>query len=83
MRKAGEDLVLSGYQIPKGTDIVMPVALFAKDCYTKSDEFIPERWLKGETHAECPHVKEASAFSYLPFGYYHYCYLFMDCGDIL
>lgn len=68
MRKAGEDLVLSGYQIPKGTDIVMPIALLSQECYTKQTEFIPERWLKDQTYAECPHVKEASPFSYMPFG---------------
>ncbi|KAL7047149.1 hypothetical protein ACKWTF_002810 [Chironomus riparius] len=70
IRKAGEDLVLSGYRVPKGTDIVMPVAVLSQECYTKKAEFIPERWLKGETHAECPHANEASPFSYLPFGYF-------------
>ena len=62
-------MVLSGYRVPKGTDIVMPVAVLSQECYTKKAEFIPERWLKGEIHTECPHAKEASPFSYLPFGY--------------
>ena len=62
-------MVLSGYRVPKGTDIVMPVAVLSQECYTKKTEFIPERWLKGETHAECPHANEASPFSFLPFGY--------------
>jgi cytochrome P450 family 12 len=70
VRKAGKDLVLSGHRIPEGTEVVMPIALFQRDCYSRNDEFIPERWLKHENTNECPHAKtEASPFSYLPFGF--------------
>ncbi|KAG5678463.1 hypothetical protein PVAND_008135 [Polypedilum vanderplanki] len=69
VRKADQDLVLSGYKIPKGTEVVMPIALFQKDCYTRANEFIPERWLKEILDTNCPHAKEASPFSYLPFGF--------------
>jgi hypothetical protein len=47
----------------------MPVGVLSQESYTKKTEFIPERWLKDESHADCPHAKEASPFAYLPFGY--------------
>lgn len=32
-------------------------------------KFIPERWLKDNTDPQCPHAKNAHAFTYLPFGF--------------
>ncbi|CAO1351187.1 unnamed protein product [Diamesa serratosioi] len=71
VRKTGQDLVVAGYQIPKGLDIVMALQLLAYDenQYVQSKTFIPERWLKDNTDPKCPHSKDAHPFSYLPFGF--------------
>lgn len=73
-RQTGQDLVLEGYQIPKGTHVAMATQLLMQDdkYFGKSAQFIPERWLKDETQAEaisCPHAKGTHPFVYLPFGF--------------
>lgn len=37
--------------------------------FKQSEKFIPERWLKDNTDPQCPHAKDAHAFTYLPFGF--------------
>jgi cytochrome P450 family 12 len=37
--------------------------------FERSDEFIPERWLKDNTDAKCPHASNSHPFAYLPFGF--------------
>ena len=37
--------------------------------FERSNEFIPERWLKGNVDAKCPHSKEIHPFANLPFGF--------------
>ncbi|XP_063698941.1 cytochrome P450 CYP12A2-like [Culicoides brevitarsis] len=73
-RQTNQDLVLNGYQIPKGTHCAMATQLLMKDdrYYGRSAEFIPERWLKDESKAKaegCPHAKQTHPFVYLPFGF--------------
>ena len=70
-RKVEEDVVLSGYKVPKGTEVVMALMLMHKDekQFAQPEAFIPERWLKNNTDASCPHAKDAHPFAYLPFGY--------------
>ncbi|XP_037048515.1 probable cytochrome P450 12b2, mitochondrial [Bradysia coprophila] len=70
VRCAGRDLVLQGYQIPKGTDCLMgTVALLHNEKFVqKADEFIPERFLK-EPQSGCPNAKDIHPFLQLPFGF--------------
>lgn len=37
--------------------------------FERSNEFIPERWLKSNTDSNCPHAKDSHPFAYLPFGF--------------
>lgn len=73
-RQAGRNLVIKGYQIPKGTDVIMNHAFSARQetQFAQTDHFVPERWIKEESRAAavgCPHAKNAHTFSYMPFGF--------------
>ncbi|XP_055381402.1 uncharacterized protein LOC129611988 [Condylostylus longicornis] len=76
-RTTGQDLVLSGYRIPKDTDIAMPTAILYEDedYFVESRKFIPERFLRKDQYVddECPFShgsgKSTNPFSYLPFGF--------------
>jgi cytochrome P450 family 12 len=71
MRSAGEDLVLSGYQVPKGTDIVLNLMMANTDesLFPCAHMFIPERWLK-DKESKCPNaLSPVNPFAYLPFGF--------------
>ncbi|XP_061391257.1 cytochrome P450 CYP12A2-like [Musca vetustissima] len=76
-RKPANNLVLSGYRVPKDTQVSMvSTSLLQNDRhYPRAREFLPERWLRTskdytEGKAECPHnLKASSPFIYLPFGY--------------
>lgn len=37
--------------------------------FDRSNEFIPERWLKENTDPKCPHATDSHPFAYLPFGF--------------
>lgn len=72
-RKLSSELVLQGYTVPKGTNVLIPHNIIAmqEDNFAKAAEFIPERWLKSGGEAEalgCPHSKMTSPFAYTPFG---------------
>lgn len=64
-RSTGKDLVLSGYQVPKGTEVSMiSLSLFRNpDYYQNPDKFMPERWLRE------PQSKKNNPFVHLPFGF--------------
>lgn len=71
MRRTSKDLVIRGYQIPKGVDILMGLMDMHKDTeyFGSPEEFIPERWIRNQEEV-CPHtLKQTHPFSYLPFGY--------------
>lgn len=75
-RTQANDVVISGYRVPKGTLISMNSVTLIKDDahYPRAREFLPERWLRAskenEKSAECPHaLKASSPFVYLPFGF--------------
>lgn len=73
MRRTAENLVIQGYQVPKGVDIVMSMQHIYKDSssFESPEKFVPERWLRNPEAADvCPHsMKQSHTFSYLPFGY--------------
>lgn len=71
IRKISDDLVLSGYQVPKGTEVVMGLMMMHTDekQFAQAQKFIPERWLKDNVDPQCPHSKDAHPFAYLPFGF--------------
>ncbi|XP_025833140.1 probable cytochrome P450 12a5, mitochondrial isoform X2 [Agrilus planipennis] len=69
IRKTLKDLVLGGYQIPKGTIVhtANGVLSLEEEHFVKSKEFIPERWIRnGEKEISC---KNTHPFVFLPFGY--------------
>ena len=70
------DLVLSGYRVPKGMNVSMLSLAIVEDDqhYPKAKQFIPERWLRPSKEtantAECPlALKASSPFVYMPFGF--------------
>lgn len=73
VRVAANDIVLQGFKIPKGTDVLLQhgLASINEKEFPQAKEFIPERWLKDTKPDEigCPHAKSAHPFSYMPFGF--------------
>lgn len=70
------DIVISGYRVPKGTQVSMSITSITRDPkhYPRPNEYLPERWLrateKSEGNAKCPHsLKPSSPFIHLPFGF--------------
>ncbi|CRL03628.1 CLUMA_CG016420, isoform A [Clunio marinus] len=71
VRQLDVDIVLQGYRIPKGTDILVTSNMLAlnEEHFERAGEFIPERWLKNNTEKGCPNAKDSHPFTYLPFGF--------------
>lgn len=71
LRRTTEKLVIQGYQVPKGVDILLGMQQIYKESFEKPEQFVPERWLRNPSEADvCPHsMKQSHPFSYLPFGY--------------
>ncbi|XP_074037567.1 probable cytochrome P450 301a1, mitochondrial isoform X2 [Leptinotarsa decemlineata] len=65
-RTLQEDMVLMGYQVPKGVQVVFPTVVTGsmEEYVTEADQFRPERWLKQESGNFKFHP-----FSSLPYGY--------------
>ncbi|XP_068083408.1 probable cytochrome P450 49a1 [Anabrus simplex] len=65
-RKIANDVVLSNYRIPKGTEVLLNhmVATNKEENFPQANRFIPERWLKGEKEHNKIHP-----FVALPFGF--------------
>lgn len=70
-RKVSEDVVISGFQIHKGTDVVLATSMSNEDSkqFSEPQKFIPERWLKAGNAGSCPQAKSSNPFAYLPFGF--------------
>ncbi|KAH8320006.1 hypothetical protein KR074_011040, partial [Drosophila pseudoananassae] len=69
-----KDLVLSGYQVPRGTGVLMGVLELSNsdEYFAKSADFLPERWLKADSAPgvqACPEARSRNPFVYLPFGF--------------
>ena len=65
-RTTQKDMVLSGYQIPKGSMVsfMWTTTMRSEKHFKNSDEFLPERWLRG-----CPQQNNAHPFAFTPFGH--------------
>lgn len=68
LRKVNQDIVLQGYQIPKGTEISTSQWTLTRDkeYFEDGQKFIPERFLKEDSNAN---IKAKHAFAALPFGF--------------
>ncbi|GAB0089670.1 hypothetical protein DMENIID0001_042490 [Sergentomyia squamirostris] len=64
-RLVGRDIVLQGYQIPKGTDIFMyhHLLYFDEQYFPNPRTFMPERWLRTSKKDD-----KTNPFAFLPFG---------------
>ncbi|KAL6260930.1 hypothetical protein P5V15_008458 [Pogonomyrmex californicus] len=69
LRTMQTEVCLGGYKIPAGFDVVSCHDLITKEPtqFPRPEEYIPERWLRGNT--EFPSAKEAHPFAYMPFGF--------------
>lgn len=68
IRLLPQDVVMSGYLIPKGYEVTTSnVTLMNDETYYKhSDQFLPERFLKDEKYAD---IKGKHPFVFLPFSF--------------
>ncbi|KAH8384894.1 hypothetical protein KR093_011823, partial [Drosophila rubida] len=76
VRTTNQELVLSGFTVPPGSEIAMVHLNLWRDPkhFLQPDEFIPERWLRDgattDSAAGCPAATKSShPFAYLPFGF--------------
>ncbi|EAA12388.2 AGAP008022-PA [Anopheles gambiae str. PEST] len=71
VRNVGHNIVLQGYRIPKGTEVVMGTLALQRDAtyFPQPDAFLPERWLPEGQGMGIPSGKEAHPFIFLPFGF--------------
>ncbi|XP_011686066.1 PREDICTED: cytochrome P450 CYP12A2-like [Wasmannia auropunctata] len=69
LRTMQTDVCIGGYKIPAGFDVAACHSLIAQKPtqFSRTEEYIPERWLRGNT--EFPSAKEAHPFAYMPFGF--------------
>ncbi|GAB1867131.1 Probable cytochrome P450 49a1 [Camponotus japonicus] len=69
LRTMQTDVCIGGYKIPAGFDVVACHSLIATEPtqFPQPQEYIPERWLRGDT--EFPSAKQAHSFAYMPFGF--------------
>lgn len=67
------DVVLSGYRVPAGTQILMINTALNMDetYYPRAKEYLPERWLRPEQNddASLSGLKPSNPFVFLPFGF--------------
>ncbi|XP_055902865.1 probable cytochrome P450 12a5, mitochondrial [Eupeodes corollae] len=70
-RTAGRDIVLGGYQVPKGTNAITNsfLMLLDENYYSRPNEFIPERWLRKNSNSSEIIQDNSHPFSFLPFGF--------------
>ncbi|KAF7283082.1 hypothetical protein GWI33_001488 [Rhynchophorus ferrugineus] len=68
LRTSVKDMVLNGYQIPKGTEVISINILPSRDdkYFMDANEFIPERWLRSTTDEYSS--KNVHPFASFPFG---------------
>ncbi|GFR83462.1 cholesterol side-chain cleavage enzyme, mitochondrial [Elysia marginata] len=62
-----KDVVLSGYHVPEGTQVLICSSSVSKACFDNHDQYIPERWLRTEQGKRSDST--IHPMSVLPFGY--------------
>ncbi|KAL6431239.1 hypothetical protein ACFW04_007137 [Cataglyphis niger] len=69
LRTMPTDICIGGYKIPAGMNVLACHALIAMEPtqFPRPQEYIPERWLRGNT--EFPSAQKAHPFAYMPFGF--------------
>ncbi|XP_018788367.1 PREDICTED: probable cytochrome P450 12e1, mitochondrial [Bactrocera latifrons] len=69
LRSLPTDVVLSGYRIPAGIDIMISSNLLLRneEFVKEPNKFIPERWLRNDTEGKEYYID--NPFVYLPFGF--------------
>ncbi|KAH9500934.1 hypothetical protein Btru_069234 [Bulinus truncatus] len=72
-RTLGVDVVLGGYQVPKGTSVIMSSSRSSLDprYFSEPRRFLPERWMRdaGETPSPDAWERKHHPFACLPFGH--------------
>ncbi|XP_031617812.1 cytochrome P450 CYP12A2-like [Contarinia nasturtii] len=70
-RTAGKDIVIKGYQVPKGTHVAIASMIlhYEDHLFKNASDFMPERWLNEHIPNACPEAKASNPFVYLPFGF--------------
>ncbi|XP_061400831.1 probable cytochrome P450 12c1, mitochondrial, partial [Musca vetustissima] len=70
MRTTGQDLCLSGYQVPKGTNVFLTSNLLLQEdrYFPNAEKFMPERWLRSSNQDDIS-AKNTNPFIFLPFGF--------------
>lgn len=70
-RKLMTPTVLSGYEVPANTHVVMVphTELTNPKHFPQPEKFIPERWLRENKDSSCPNAKTAHPYAFLPFGF--------------
>ncbi|XP_005096577.1 cytochrome P450 27C1-like [Aplysia californica] len=73
MRILNQDTVLSGYLVPKDTNVILGMRRIAHDprYYPDPESYKPERWLRQKQGSQTrrDEVVSRQAFTYLPFGH--------------
>lgn len=71
LREMPKDIVLSGYRIPAGTDVMNASIAYHNhpDYVPRAKEFIPERWLRSDQNRDDMLGKLTLPFMFLPFGF--------------
>ncbi|KAG7196814.1 hypothetical protein KM043_016927 [Ampulex compressa] len=69
LRTMQSDVVINGYKLPKGIDVVACHSILSMDPqqFPQPQEYIPERWLRN--NVDYPLAKNAHPFAYMPFGF--------------
>ncbi|SPP73984.1 probable cytochrome P450 12d1 proximal, mitochondrial [Drosophila guanche] len=69
MRTCPDNVTLSGYNVPKGTPVLLAANAMMKDpaYYPQPEEFLPERWLRDPQSGKRQQV--SPPFTFLPFGF--------------
>ncbi|XP_050331965.1 probable cytochrome P450 12e1, mitochondrial [Bactrocera neohumeralis] len=69
MRRLPNDVVLSGYRIPAGTDVSVSSNLLLRNekFVVEPNKYIPERWLRNDTEGNKYQLN--NPFLFLPFGF--------------
>merc|ERR1711922_23827 len=62
-RDCPDNLVIRGYQVPKGTNVMVAQQTFSR-LFPRPKEFLPERWLRGTDLSQ-----QIPSYGYLPFGH--------------